>query len=78
VPMRGSASGTGPVVARLAWTAVELTKGLQPEAALQHVRVPGGPSGYIATASLRSPLDYRIIASRKNGDWRIGAFIAGD
>jgi hypothetical protein len=78
VPMHGSASDDGRVVATLSWTAVDLVKGLQPEAAFQQVRVPGGPSGYIATASLRSPLDYRIIASRKNGDWRIGAFIAGD
>ena len=78
VPLRASASSEAKVIAAQSWSAVELVKGLQPDAPFQHVRVPGGPTGYIATASLRSPLDYRIRASRTDGEWRIGAFIAGD
>ena len=78
VPVRASASHNGKAIAKLSWAAVELVGGLLPDAAFQHIRVPGGPAGYIATSALRSPLDYRIIADRKNGEWKIGAFIAGD
>lgn len=34
--------------------------------------------GYIATEMLRSLLDYRLIANRRNNRWRITALIAGD
>ena len=78
VPVRASATSDASVTATLSWTAVELVNGLLPDAAFQHIRVPGGQAGYIATSALRSPLDYRIIANRKNGEWKIGAFIAGD
>ncbi len=78
VPVRASATSDASVTATLSWTAVELVGGLQPDAAFQHIRVPGGQAGYIATSALRSPIDYRIIANQKNGEWKIGAFIAGD
>ncbi len=34
--------------------------------------------GYIASAQLRSIIDYRLIANRRNNRWRITALIAGD
>lgn len=34
--------------------------------------------GYIATDHLRSLIDYRLIASSRNGRWRITSLIAGD
>ena len=50
-----------------------------PAKRFQQVRVSGGSgTGYIATSFLRSPVDYRLIASRSGATWRITAFIAGD
>lgn len=42
------------------------------------VRTPKGRSGYVSTAQARSLLDYRIIFGRRDGHWRITAFVAGD
>jgi hypothetical protein len=49
-----------------------------PEAPFQKVRVAGGGIGFIATEKLRSLIDYRLIASSRNGRWRITSFVAGD
>jgi hypothetical protein len=42
------------------------------------VRTPKGRSGYVSTDEVRSLLDYRLIFGRREGQWRITAFIAGD
>ena len=42
------------------------------------VSTPKGRSGYVSTALARSLLDYRIIFGRRDGQWRITAFVAGD
>jgi hypothetical protein len=42
------------------------------------VRTPKGRSGYVSTEEVRSLLDYRLIFGRRDGQWRITAFIAGD
>lgn len=41
-------------------------------------RTPRGRRGFVSTAQARSLLDYRIIFGRRDGSWRITAFIAGD
>ena len=42
------------------------------------VRTPKGRSGYVSTEEVRSLLDYRLVFGRRDGQWRITAFIAGD
>ena len=42
------------------------------------VRTPKGRSGYVSTEEVRSLLDYRLIFGRREAQWRITAFIAGD
>jgi hypothetical protein len=42
------------------------------------VRTPKGRSGYVSTDEVRSLLDYRLIFGRRDGQWRITAFVAGD
>ena len=42
------------------------------------VRTPKGSSGYVSTEQARSLLDYRLIFGRRDGQWRITAFVAGD
>ena len=41
-------------------------------------RTPKGRRGYVPTSEARSLLDYRIIFGRRDGNWRITAFVAGD
>ena len=41
------------------------------------VDLPLGKHGYVATDKLRSVLDYRLLASRRSGQWRIEALVAG-
>ena len=72
------AADTAPLTT-LSWQAVELVGGLQTDKPFQRVKVPGGPTGWVATGELRSVLDYRLLANRdKRGDWKITAFVAGD
>jgi hypothetical protein len=43
-----------------------------------HVRLASGITGFIAAPFVRSPIDYRAIFQRTNGQWRLRAFVAGD
>lgn len=83
LPLRAEPRDNATVVARLSWTLVEPLGGYDAEARFQHVRVAdeqGGASltGFVETANLRSPIDYRLVAARDGEGWRITAFIAGD
>ena len=78
VPVRQSAAVTAPVVDTVSWDSVTLTGGLDPKAAFQKVRTGAGKEGFVASDQLRSPLDYRLRASRFGEDWRIVSFVAGD
>jgi hypothetical protein len=37
-----------------------------------------GQEGFVLSADVRSPIDYRIIFEKRKGQWMIGVFIAGD
>lgn len=70
--VRSGPKASAPIRRRLAaWTVLE------------DVEHDGGnwikvSNGYIATSQVRSLLDYRIIFGRRDGKWRITAFVAGD
>jgi hypothetical protein len=61
----------------LSWDLVEVAD-WDPEQPRQPVSLADGVSGFIATEKLRSLIDYRLIASSRNGRWRITTLIAGD
>jgi hypothetical protein len=44
----------------------------------QRVRTADGREGYVRSADLRSPVDYRAGFRRIDGSWRMSTFIAGD
>ncbi len=77
VPVRETPDAQGPRVAALSWDLVTID-GLQPDQPFQRVKFADGETGFIATDKLRSLLDYRLIASSRNGRWRITSFVAGD
>ena len=77
VPLRESPDAVAVPVAQLDWDAVELVDSYDAGAPYQRVEF-GDATGYVETRFLRSIVDYRIIASSRNGKWRITSFVAGD
>jgi hypothetical protein len=63
--------------AAISWDVVEIAN-FVPEAPRQRVELPDDSTGFITTDKLRSLIGYRLIASSRNGRWRITSFVAGD
>ncbi len=78
VPVRKDLDKASPVIAKVSWNFVRLVDGLQPEDAFQKVRFAKDQTGFIATDKLRSPLDYHLIASSRDGKWSFTSLVAGD
>ena len=77
--LRDKPAADANVLRTLAWPVVELVgAGFDRAARFTQVRLADGAQGYLETARLRSLLDYRLIADREGGEWRITALIAGD
>lgn len=77
VPVLAAPDAGAKRVATISWDLVELVA-LDPERDYQQVELADQTVGFIATGSLRSVIDYRLIASSRNGRWRITSFVAGD
>lgn len=78
VPLRHKADAGSDVLEPISWDVVQLVDGLDPEAEFQHVATTKDKRGYIATDKLRSMLDYRLLASSRDGKWSITSLVAGD
>ena len=78
VPLRTRPERTAEAVRTLDWALVSLAKGFDPAATYTEVTASDGSRGHALTAKLRSLLDYRLIADRQGGEWKITALIAGD
>lgn len=63
--------------AAISWDLVEIAQ-FDPESDFQEVELADETRGFVATRSLRSLIDYRLIASSRNDRWRITSFVAGD
>lgn len=77
IPLHADAQGTGETEV-VSWDIVSLVGGLEPDARFQQVKTSDGSVGYIATDKLRSLLDYRLIASSRDGKWSFTSLVAGD
>ncbi len=87
VPLHSAPEGDAANIANLSWREVAVipAEGTQaaPDTGWTHVRVPAQGetpemTGYIRSDNLRSMIDYRLLASSRNGRWRITALLAGD
>lgn len=78
LPLRAAPAPDARLLARLTWPVVELEGPAGEATAFDKVRLSDGTVGYMETAKLRSLLDYRLIADRQGGEWKITALIAGD
>lgn len=65
------------VVARGNWTTTTQLESPAPDGWV-NVKVSGGPTGWVQTGAVISPLDYRLVAEKRGGKWLVTAFIAGD
>jgi hypothetical protein len=77
VPVLAAPDPGSKPLAAISWDIVKLAA-LDPERKYQQVELPDKEIGFIATDKLRSVIDYRLIASSRNGRWRITSFVAGD
>jgi len=79
VPMRGGPHKGAPIKRRLNWQVVVIPADFQPEKQFQYARLIGrNGAGFVASDKLRSQIGFRLIAERRDGAWRLTAFIAGD
>lgn len=77
VPVVRAPDRTAEPITTISWDLVEVAA-YDPANRYQQVALGEGAKGYIATDKLRSPLDYRLAASSRNGKWSITSFVAGD
>jgi hypothetical protein len=77
VPLLSAPDAKGTPLKTLSWDVVALTS-LKPDEPFQQVTTVGGLKGYIATDKLRSLLDYRLLATRRNGKWSVVSLVSGD
>ena len=77
VPVLERADAASRRVGAVSWDLAEIAS-LNPESAFQQVELADGTVGYVASDKLRSLIDYRLVASSRNGRWRITSFVAGD
>jgi hypothetical protein len=78
VPLRKQAQGGASESEEVSWDVVTLVGGLEPGAPFQQVKTSDGTIGYVATDKLRSLLDYRLVASSRDGRWSFTSLVAGD
>jgi hypothetical protein len=76
VPVLSAPRASAERIGTISWDLVTLPS-LQ-DGAFQQITLPGDRTGFIASDKLRSVLDYRILASRRNGQWSMTSLIAGD
>ena len=76
VPLRIGPTADAKDLAKLDWALVA-TVGASEAGAFREV-TSGKSRGFVETAKLRGVLDYRLIADRQNGEWKVTAFVAGD
>lgn len=77
VPIKTAPNARADQLDTVSWDLVEAVS-FDPARPFQEIKVADGGSGFIATDKLRSVIDYRLIASSRNGKWSITSFIAGD
>jgi hypothetical protein len=75
--LRRTPSMRGAIVGRLSWHVLQLD-GLWTGGEWIPVRLRDGRRGYVHKTAARSPIDYRLVAHKRDGRWLITAFVAGD
>ena len=77
VPVYAAAAPGSRQLGTVSWELVEIAE-IDPEAPRQRAELADGTVGFLPLDSLRSVIDYRLVASSRNDRWRITSFVAGD
>jgi hypothetical protein len=77
VPLHQSNDAASPSIATLQYD-ILTTLDHDQAAPMRHVRTADKREGWVETQFVRSPIDYRAGLVKKNGGWKIEAFVAGD
>ncbi|MDQ2659693.1 MAG: hypothetical protein M3Y03_04660 [Verrucomicrobiota bacterium] len=80
VVVHAAADPTSKSVARLSYSLLQIKSEGDGSGQADWVAVllPAGGTGFVPTASVRSPLDYRAQFRREGGAWKLASFLAGD
>ncbi|HEX7708140.1 MAG TPA: SH3 domain-containing protein [Thermoanaerobaculia bacterium] len=80
VPMHESPDPQSPVIGRLSYDIVKNVDVPAAELAAgwTRVRTVDGRSGWVNSLTVRSPVGYRAGFTRRNGEWKLSAFVSGD
>lgn len=74
--LRKAPSASSAKVATLEYNIVQFLE--NPSGTWRHVRTSDGATGWIHEGDIRSPLAYRAFFEKRDGQWKLTAFIAGD
>ncbi|KHL26193.1 hypothetical protein PK98_06770 [Croceibacterium mercuriale] len=77
VPVLAAPAGDAQRLGEVSWDLVRIAA-LRPGAPFQQIMLPDERTGFIASEALRSPVDYRLTASSRNGRWSITSLVSGD
>lgn len=78
LPLRAAPEADAPVLRPLNWEAVQLLEYPEDGGDMVRIQTRQGEVGFTDFASLRSQIDYRLLAQRQDGEWIIQYFLAGD
>jgi hypothetical protein len=83
VNLRSKPNINAPIISTLSYNIFEMVKAVKDKENSENVswyeiRTLGGKEGFIKPEYARSPIDYRACFEKKNGKWKMTAFIAGD
>jgi hypothetical protein len=78
VPLRKTASADAETVTTVDWAILELIP--EPNAPRDwfHLKTADGKEGWVHAADVHSPVGYRAGFSKRSGQWKLEALVAGD
>ena len=80
IPIRATPDPTAKEVAVVDWEILAVIRAPNQPANpdWRHVRPESGHEGWVRSADVRSPIDYRAGFSKRSGQWKMDAMVAGD
>ncbi|MFL0357220.1 hypothetical protein ACI5KX_12165 [Erythrobacter sp. GH1-10] len=79
VPLYSEPDENARLIDRLGWESIMVRMELEePGQIYAPVRTRDGKEGFMKYEQIRSQIDYRLIAERREGRWVITTFVAGD
>lgn len=78
VPVRKSEAADAETVATVDWAILELLPSAGPRGPSLHVKTAEGQEGWVSAADVHSPVGYRAGFSKRSGQWKLEALVAGD